>query len=202
MRLNLKKSAHVKDSMAGKSSRHASFSQIQETEQALFTEHNLETKNADEEEPQMRNNEDKSLILAPFNSIKSMFIDQPNQPAKEKSPEPFKWPDEILRMIMPRRVIKFAKKCREKNRIYEQNNNADLDNGVYNEFVNEQEKEEGAAYKKDSDESEEEKSPKLSKRSLSSGSRGSELMKSSSEDSLQKSFRDTELSSDDERADK
>lgn len=51
MRLNLKKSAHVKDSMAGKSSRHASFSQIQETEQALFTEHNLETKNADEEEP-------------------------------------------------------------------------------------------------------------------------------------------------------
>jgi hypothetical protein len=68
--------------------------------------------------------------------------------------------------------------------------------------VNEQEKEEGAAYKKDSDESEEEKSPKLSQRSLSSGSRGSELMKSSSEDSLQKSFRDTELSSDDERADK
>jgi hypothetical protein len=150
----------------------------------------------------MRNNEEKSLILAPFNSIKSMFIEQPNQPAKEKSPEPFKWPDEIVRMIMPRRVIKFAKKCREKNRIYEQNNNADLDNGVYNEFVNEQEKEEGAAYKKDSDESEEEKSPKLSHKSLSSGSRGSELMKSSSEDSLQKSFRDTELSSDDERADK
>ena len=67
----------------------------------------------------MRNNEEKSLILAPFNSIKSMFIEQPNQPAKEKSPEPFKWPEEITSLIMPRRVIKFAKKCREKNRIYE-----------------------------------------------------------------------------------
>ncbi len=41
-------------------------------------------------------------------------------------------------------MIKFSTKCREKNRIYEQNNNADLDNGVYNEFVNEQEREEGA----------------------------------------------------------
>jgi len=51
--------------------------------------------------------------------------------------------------------------------------------------VNEQEKEEGAAFKKDSEDTEEEKtSPKLSKRSLSTDSRGSELMKSSSEDSL------------------
>ena len=75
MRLNLKKQACVKDSMAGRSSRHASFSMIQETEQALFTEHNLETKNAEDEEPQMQNNEEKSYILAPFNSIKSMFIE-------------------------------------------------------------------------------------------------------------------------------
>jgi hypothetical protein len=90
-----------------------------------------------------------------------MFIDQPNQP-KEKSHEPYKWPNEVLRMIMPRKVIKFAKKCREKNRIYEQNNNADLDNGVYNDFVNEQEKEEGALYKKESDSEEEEKYAKRS----------------------------------------
>jgi len=47
-------------------------------------------------------------------------------------------------MIKPRRCIKFSANCREKNRIYEQNNNAELDNGVYNEFVNEQEREEGA----------------------------------------------------------
>ena len=92
--------------------------------------------------------------MAPFNSIKSMFIETTNSPAQEKSKEQFKWPDEIIKLIVPRRVIKFAKKCREKNRIYEQNNNADLDNGVYNEFVNEQEKEEGELYKKESDESE------------------------------------------------
>jgi len=85
-----------------------------------------------------------------------MFIETTNSPAQEKSNEQFKWPDEIIKLIVPRRVIKFAKKCREKNRIYEQNNNADLDNGVYNEFVNEQEKEEGELYKKESDDSEDE----------------------------------------------
>lgn len=72
MRLNLKKSSRIKESL--KSSRH-SCSLIQETEQALFTEHNLETKNAEDEEPQMQNHEEKSYILAPFNSIKSMFIE-------------------------------------------------------------------------------------------------------------------------------
>lgn len=95
---------------------------------------------------------------------------------------------------MPRRVIKFAKKCREKNRIYEQNNNADLDNGVYNEFVNEQEKEEGALYKKDSDESEEEpvqlspKSFRESKKSDDTDEQVDLLKDTSSDDSLQKSF--------------
>ena len=51
MRLNLKKSL-LKDSVA-KSSRNQSFSMIQETEQALFTEHNLETRTGEEDEPQM-----------------------------------------------------------------------------------------------------------------------------------------------------
>ena len=75
-----------------------------------------------------------------------MFIDQGNQQIKEakRDDPPFIWPKEITDMIAPRRTIKFSTKCREKNRIYEQNNNADLDNGVYNEFVNEQEREEGA----------------------------------------------------------
>lgn len=86
-----------------------------------------------------------------------MFIENPAEEKKERSvsKEPFKWPEEILKMIVPRKVVKFMKKCREKNRIYEQNNNADLDNGVYNEFVNEQEKEEGAMLKKGSEESDE-----------------------------------------------
>ena len=39
------------------------------------------------------------------------------------------------------KIIKFSKKCRDLNREYELNNNADLDNGVYNAFVNEQEME-------------------------------------------------------------
>jgi hypothetical protein len=37
--------------------------------------------------------------------------------------------------------MKFSKRCRDLNREYESNNNADLDNGVYNAFVNEQEAE-------------------------------------------------------------
>jgi len=40
-----------------------------------------------------------------------------------------------------------------------------LDNGVYNEFVNEQEKEEGAMFKKSSSESEGKESPHISKNS-------------------------------------
>ena len=74
-----------------------------------------------------------------------MFIDQGNQIKEiKKDDPPYNWPKEITDLIAPRRTIKFSTKCREKNRIYEQNNNADLDNGVYNEFVNEQEREEGA----------------------------------------------------------
>lgn len=115
----------------------------------------------------MQNNEEKSYILAPFNSIKSMFIEQPNQPAK--APETYKWPEEITKLIVGRKVIKFAKKCREKNRIYEQNNNADLDNGVYNECVNEQEKEEGVMAKnenKEANDSDEERKSMPRKQSM------------------------------------
>jgi len=86
--------------------------------------------------------------LAPFNSVKSMFIDQSNQIKEiKKDDPPFNWPRDVTDLLAPRRTIKFMTKCREKNRIYEQNNNADLDNGVYNEFVNEQEREEGALMK-------------------------------------------------------
>lgn len=74
-------------------------------------------------------------------------------------------------MIIPRRVIKFATKCRDFNRQYENNNNADLDNGVYNNIDLDQK-----------DQEEEKKS------------------ESNSADSLERSFKDTELSSDDEKA--
>lgn len=143
-------------------------------------------------------------------------------------------------MLVPRRTIKFSTKCREKNRIYEQNNNADLDNGVYNEFVNEQEREEGALMNKaggegSCDENDESKAPRhnnspqaqkeqqdmsdtdegpgpvsINRRAESQNSdyiededmaRGARLLNdTSSEDSLERSFRETELASDDEQA--
>lgn len=45
--------------------------------------------------------------------------------------------------MQPKRskIVRFSKRCRDLNREYEENNNADLDNGVYNAFVNEQEME-------------------------------------------------------------
>ena len=47
----------------------------------------------------------------------------------------------MLELLQPKksRIIKYSKRCRDLNREYESNNNADLDNGVYNAFVNEQE---------------------------------------------------------------
>ena len=49
----------------------------------------------------------------------------------------------VLENLQPKKskIIKYSKLCRDLNRQYEQNNNADLDNGVYNAFVNEQEAE-------------------------------------------------------------
>lgn len=46
--------------------------------------------------------------------------------------------------MVNKKIIRFAPKVKDLDRQYEQNNNADLDNGVYNQFVNEQEKEEEA----------------------------------------------------------
>ena len=79
-------------------------------------------------------------------------------------------------MIIHKRVIKFNPKVKDIDRQYEQNNNADLDNGVYNNFANDEEEQKNSQ----------------------DGSNHS----SSSQDSLKKSFRETELSSDDEKAEK
>lgn len=82
-----------------------------------------------------KNNSEKSIIFAPFNSSFSQY--------DEDSPELFDWPKEVVQLLEPRnsKIMKFSKKCRDLNREYEGNNNADLDNGVYNAFVNEQEME-------------------------------------------------------------
>lgn len=72
----------------------------------------------------MRNESEKSLILAPFNStisdvdkfFKEIFSLAPMMPNKKE-------------------VMKFEARCRDQNRQYEINNNAELDNGVYHKFV-------------------------------------------------------------------
>lgn len=76
----------------------------------------------DEEDPSTKNAHEKSVILAPFNSLKSEESDL----------------YEIQDLMAPNKAIKFLKKCREPNRVYEQNNNGDMDNGVYNECINDQ----------------------------------------------------------------
>lgn len=83
----------------------------------------------------MKNVSEKSIIYAPFNSSFTDF--------DEDQPQLFKWPSEVMELMQPKRskIIKFSKRCRDLNREYEENNNADLDNGVYNAFVNEQEME-------------------------------------------------------------
>lgn len=77
-------------------------------------------------------------------------------------------------MILPKRVLKFAPKVKDLDRQYEHNNNADLDNGVYNN-IGEDNLEGGAVEEENQGES---------------------------DDSLKKSFKETELSSDDEHAEK
>lgn len=82
-----------------------------------------------------KNVSEKSIIFAPFNSSFSQF--------NEDQPELFDWPASVKELLQPKKskILTFSKKCKDLNREYESNNNADLDNGVYNAFVNEQEAE-------------------------------------------------------------
>lgn len=81
-------------------------------------------------------------------------------------------------MIVHKRVLKFAPKVKDLDRQYEHNNNADLDNGVYNNVGNEDDP-----------------------MAAGNSSNSSSSEKHESQDSLKKSFKETELSSDDETAD-
>jgi hypothetical protein len=77
------------------------------------------------------------VILAPFNSTRSHISD--NYLSKEG----------ISELIRPKDVLGFADKCKEVNRQYMLNNNAELDNGVYNE--NEEKEEEAPPAKPEKD---------------------------------------------------
>ena len=89
----------------------------------------------------LKNASTKSIILAPFNSTMSDVEVEDT----DGNPVPYIWPDSVMTNIHNKKCIKFAPKCKDLDRQYEQNNNADLDNGVYNKFINEQEQEEAEA---------------------------------------------------------
>jgi hypothetical protein len=61
--------------------------------------------------------------LAPFNSSMS--------DVEEFFKESFK----MAAMENKKEILKFAARCRDQDRQYEINNNAELDNGVYHKFV-------------------------------------------------------------------
>lgn len=90
-------------------------------ESTVFTEHNLDsTRNS-----LIVNQNTKSVILAPFNSTKTHLSDLHIS----------------IEEIMFRKgeVLKLNARVRDIDRQYEFNNNCELDNGVYNRFVNEEE---------------------------------------------------------------
>jgi serine/threonine protein kinase len=76
----------------------------------------------------LKNAETKSVILAPFNSTKS-HIETGSQ-----------FLEQVRDLLEDRRVIKFAPRVREIAKQYEVNNNAELDNGVQHDFLEEEAK--------------------------------------------------------------
>jgi hypothetical protein len=84
-----------------------------------FTEYGFDTMGSNNE--LMKNVSEKSIILAPFNST---LTDLPSDLCGS-----------VKELIVPRKVLKFAARCKEIDRQYEKNNNCELDNGVYNKAV-------------------------------------------------------------------
>lgn len=69
-----------------------------------ITEYALDTKNSEANCDLLKNNSTKSVILAPFNST---FSDKDS---------PFEWGDSVKELIVPRRCLKFAPRCKDLNR--------------------------------------------------------------------------------------
>jgi serine/threonine protein kinase len=101
-------------------------------ESTVFTEHQLDSVHNSLD----INQTTKSVILAPFNSTRS-HLSELHDSFREQ-------------MYKKGEMLKLQAKVRDIDRQYEFNNNCELDNGVYNRFVNENE-----------DEKEEEKSVRL-----------------------------------------
>lgn len=88
-----------------------------------FIEYHLSTQNS-----MVRNHSTKSIILAPFNSTITEIAEETKKLIREN--------------MQDRKCIKFSAKWKDVNKQYEMNNNWELDNGVYNKFVLEEEKQE------------------------------------------------------------
>jgi hypothetical protein len=73
----------------------------------------------------LKNISSRSIILAPFNSTRSQL---------DLNDDDFI----IKKLMQPKNVIRFEAKVKEIERQYEINNNAELDNGVYNQDENEE----------------------------------------------------------------
>ena len=73
-----------------------------------------------------KNNSEKSIVLAPFNSTVSHFSSFGSEVRGN--------------MHYKHDIIKLSHLVREPDRQYEYNNNCELDNGVYNKFIMEEQK--------------------------------------------------------------
>jgi hypothetical protein len=87
-----------------------------------FTEYGFETSASIKDELN-KNNSEKSIILAPFNSTKTHLS--------------LSLQDSVKELIVRKKIVKFHAKVKELDRQYEKNNNCELDNGVYNKAVDE-----------------------------------------------------------------
>ena len=98
----------------------------------FFTEHELDsTQNS-----LVRNHTTKSVILAPFNSTMTHISENENE---DEPP-----------MLKKSKIMRFGVKVKDIDRQYEANNNCDLDNGVFNEFIQKTDSDEAANTPKDS----------------------------------------------------
>ena len=82
----------------------------------------------------LRNESEKSVILAPFNSSYSDF-DEEAFKGMEASLIIHRHFDDQAPLEDKKQMIRFAARCRDQDRQYEINNNGELDNGVYHKFV-------------------------------------------------------------------
>lgn len=82
----------------------------------------------------LRNESEKSVILAPFNSSISDF-NEDEYKGMEASLIIHRLFEDAAPLQEKKASIRFAARCRDQDRQYEINNNGELDNGVYHKFV-------------------------------------------------------------------